>query len=142
MMSGLPVHLWGRTTFETIGDLCGGLVDFEIQDPGSLEWVSLRVNRPKNVRQVLWVEDGMLAYKVQPWRYFLQQGMSLMALDHKLDRWRRKGKTKKVITEGEGALGRREYRRNSNLESYATYEEMSDGDRGCKSDASSGKGGR
>lgn len=37
VVSELPVHLWGRKTFETIGELCGGLIDFKIQDPGSME---------------------------------------------------------------------------------------------------------
>lgn len=34
---GLPIHLWGRNTFERIGDLCGGLIEVESLDPGSME---------------------------------------------------------------------------------------------------------
>lgn len=40
---GLPIHLWACNTFERIGDLCGGLIEVESLDLGSIEWASLTV---------------------------------------------------------------------------------------------------
>lgn len=63
-MCGLLVHLWGRKTFEKIGELCRGLVEVETHDPNSMEWTSLLVKRPEEVLDCVWLQDGMFAYNV------------------------------------------------------------------------------
>lgn len=51
---GLPIHLWGRATFEKIGALCGGLEEVVHQYPKSCEWVVLKVRRLEAAPTAVW----------------------------------------------------------------------------------------
>lgn len=65
---GLPLHLWGRNTFEKIGEVCGSLIDYENYELESAKWVVLRACKPKIASEHVWVSDEMLVYQNHIWK--------------------------------------------------------------------------
>lgn len=123
---GLPVHLWGRSTFEEIGQLCGGLIDFETLDPTLLEWVSLRVRRPECAPEQIWLSDGMLAYSVRLWQQELPRALLASDVGSKQSGGRKKEGSS---CRGDGNGGERREHRSSSKFEFQKDEKEPTGDR-------------
>lgn len=81
-INGLSLHLWSRITFEKIGEFCGGLMGFEIKDPGSMEWVALKVQESELAPEWLWLCDEMMLYWIQIWKRKSLKAYPTMTLNH------------------------------------------------------------
>lgn len=79
-MFGLPLHFWGKATFEVIRARCGCLIDGGVQDNDSMEWVKLRVRRPEEVPDSLWFVDDELAFKIALWAPMTPKCMPVAAM--------------------------------------------------------------
>lgn len=66
---GLLLHLWGRSVFQKIGDLCGGFkgVDKATEDRSDLRWVRILVRFSSEVPACIRIGFGNRLFKIPIW---------------------------------------------------------------------------
>lgn len=80
---GLLVHLWSKTPFEKIEDLCGGLKAVESSQSDSWEWAKSKVRWPKMALVAFWLSNGMLGYIVAIWKRELPEIIAMAEIIEK-----------------------------------------------------------